>query len=108
VIGVDERVLQNWKIITDESAAVVIDEVFSLKEKRHILKSIIERLKSRFNASVAEVGLNDKWKNAVLGVACVSNETAHADSMIANIVNFIENDGRAVLVDYITETIHVS
>jgi len=37
-----------------------IDEVFSLKEKRHILKSIIERLKSRFNASVAEVGLNDK------------------------------------------------
>ena len=85
-----------------------IDEVFSLKEKRHILKSIIERLKSRFNASVAEVDLNDKWKNAVLGVACVSNEAAHADSMIANIVNFIENDGRAVLVDYITETIHVS
>lgn len=84
-----------------------IDEVYSLKEKRHIVKSIIERLKSRYNASVAEVDLNDKWKNAVIGIACVSNEVGHADSMMANMVNFVENDGRAVLVDYSTETIHV-
>ncbi|RCX09307.1 hypothetical protein DFR58_13721 [Anaerobacterium chartisolvens] len=83
-----------------------IDEAFSLKEKRHIVKSIVERLKSRFNASVAEVDLNDKWKNAVIGFACVSNQTAHADSMMANIVNFVENDSRAVLVDYSTEIIH--
>ncbi len=84
-----------------------IDEAFSLKEKRHIVRSIIERLKSKFNASVAEVDLNDKWKNAVIGISCVSNEVAHADSMMANIVNFIEKDGRAVLFDYSTETIHV-
>ncbi|MCR4434837.1 MAG: DUF503 domain-containing protein [Clostridiales bacterium] len=83
-----------------------IDEAFSLKEKRHILKSIIERLKSRYNASVAEVDLNDAWKNAVIGVACVSNETKHADSMMSNIVNFVESDGRAFLVDYSTEIIH--
>ena len=84
-----------------------IDEAFSLKEKRHIIKSIIERLKNKFNASVAEVDLNDKWKNAVIGIACVSNETGHADSMMANIVNFVENDGRAFLADYSTEIIHV-
>lgn len=84
-----------------------IDEVFSLKEKRHIVKSIVERLRSRFNASVAEVDLNDKWKNAVIGISCVSNEAGHADSMMANMVNFIENDGRAVLADYSTETIFV-
>lgn len=84
-----------------------IDEVFSLKEKRHIVKSIIERLKSRFNASVAEVDLNDKWKNCVIGITCVSNETRHVDSMMANMVNFVENDGRAVLSDYSTEIIHV-
>lgn len=84
-----------------------IDDVFSLKEKRHIIKSMIERLKSRYNASVAEVDLNDKWKNAVIGISCVSNESGHADSMMANMVNFIENDGRAVLVDYSTEIIHV-
>lgn len=83
-----------------------IDEAFSLKEKRHIVKSIIERLRSRFNASVAEVGLNDKWKNAVIGISCVSNESGHVDSMMANMVNFIENDGRAVLFDYSTEIIY--
>lgn len=84
-----------------------IDSAYSLKEKRHIIKSIVQRLKSRFNASIAEVDLNDKWKNAVIGIACVSNEPSHADSMLASIVNFVEKDGRAVMVDYSTERIHV-
>lgn len=84
-----------------------IDDAFSLKEKRHVVKSIVGRLKSRFNASVAEVDLNDKWKNAVIGISCVSNEAGHVDSMMANMVNFIENDGRAVLFDYSTEKIYV-
>jgi len=85
-----------------------IDQAFSLKEKRHIVKSIIERLKSRFNASIAEVGLNDKWKNAIIGIACVSNETSHADSIMANIVNFVEKDGRVEIIDYSTEIICIS
>jgi len=51
-----------------------INEAFSLKEKRQVVKSIVERVKSRFNASVAEVGFNDKWKNAIIGISCVSNE----------------------------------
>lgn len=83
------------------------DEVFSLKEKRHIVKSLVERLKSRFNVSVAEVDLNDKWKNAVIGVACVSNDAGHADSMMASVANFVESDGRAEVMDVSTETIHV-
>jgi uncharacterized protein len=83
------------------------DEVFSLKDKRHIIKSIMDRLKSRFNASVAEVEYNDKWKSAVLGVACVSNEAGHADSTMSKIVSFVENDGRAILVDISTEKIYI-
>lgn len=84
-----------------------INEAFSLKEKRQVVKSIVERVKSRFNASVAEVGFNDKWKNAIIGISCVSNEAGHTDSMMANIVNFIENDGRVELGDYSTENIYV-
>jgi uncharacterized protein YlxP (DUF503 family) len=84
-----------------------LDEVFSLKDKRQILKSIIERLKSRYNASIAEVDLNDTWKNAVIGVSCVSNDAKHVDSMLNNIVNFVENDGRAVLFNYNTEKIYI-
>jgi uncharacterized protein YlxP (DUF503 family) len=45
------------------------------------------RLSQRFE-------LNDTWKNAVIGVACVSNEASHTDSMMANIVKFVENDGK--------------
>ncbi|MDF2523962.1 MAG: hypothetical protein K0R31_1603 [Clostridiales bacterium] len=86
---------------------ISIDEAFSLKEKRHVVKSIIERLRSRYNASIAEVDLNDKWQRAVIGISCVSNEAGHADSMMSNIVNFVENDGRAMLVDYTTEVIHI-
>jgi uncharacterized protein YlxP (DUF503 family) len=84
-----------------------ISNAFSLKEKRQIVKSIIQRLKSRYNASVAEVAYNDKWKNAVIGIACISNEAGHADSMMANMVNFVENDSRIVMIDYSTEMIYV-
>ncbi|NSW90814.1 MAG: DUF503 domain-containing protein [Firmicutes bacterium] len=81
---------------------------FSLKDKRSVVKSIIGRVKARFNASIAEVGMNDTWKSAVLGIACVSNEAAHVDSMLEDIVGFIENDGRVVLINYSTERIYVT
>lgn len=84
-----------------------LDGVFSLKDKRQIVKSIIERIKARYNASIAEVGLNDTWKNAVIGVSCVSNDAKHVDSMLNNIVNFVENDGRAILFNYTTEKIYI-
>jgi len=86
---------------------LALDKVFSLKEKRHIVKSIVERLRSRFNASVSEVELQDLWKNAVIGISCITNETGVADSMLASMVNFVENDGRAVVIDYSTEIIHM-
>ncbi|KNY26800.1 protein of unknown function DUF503 [Pseudobacteroides cellulosolvens ATCC 35603 = DSM 2933] len=84
-----------------------LEGAFSLKDKRQIIKSIIERLKARYNASIAEVDLNDTWKNAVIGVSCVSNDAKHIDSMLNNIVNFVENDGRAALFNYNTEKIYI-
>ncbi|MBM7583154.1 uncharacterized protein YlxP (DUF503 family) [Caldicoprobacter guelmensis] len=86
---------------------LLIEEAFSLKEKRRILKSLIERLQSRFNASVAEVGLNDKWQSAVLGIACVSNEGQHVDRMLSNIIEFVENDSRVFITDFSTEKIYI-
>lgn len=83
-----------------------LDEAFSLKDKRQIIKSIEGRLKSRFGISVAEVGLNDKWKNAAIGVACVSNESSHADSVLENVKNFVEGDGRVTVLDYYIEILH--
>lgn len=79
----------------------------SLKDKRHIVKSLIERLKNKFNISVAETGAQDLWNNCELGVACVSNEGSHADSMMSAVINFIEFNGLLEITDYSTELVHL-
>ena len=72
----------------------------SLKEKRRIVKSIKDRVKSRFNVSIAEVDTLDSWQRATLGVACVSNDLTFTNSVLSNVVNFINDMRLAELVDY--------
>ena len=66
----------------------------SLKEKRSIVKSLIGRLQSRFNVSIAEVEHQDSKSIAVLGVAVVSNDSRFIDQQLDAIVGFMRNDGR--------------
>jgi uncharacterized protein len=66
----------------------------SLKDKRSIVKSLIERLRSRFNVSAAEVGQNDSRSGAVIGIAVVSNDKAHAAQQLDVIERFVRGDGR--------------
>jgi len=66
----------------------------SLKDKRSIVKSLIERLRSRFNASVAEVDHNDSRSSGVIGIAVVSNDKTHAAQQLEAIERFIRQDGR--------------
>ncbi|MCT4619957.1 MAG: DUF503 domain-containing protein [Marinisporobacter sp.] len=80
------------------SVEILMYEPNSLKEKRQIIKSLIGRIQSRFNASVAEVDMQDKWRNAVIGFSCVSNTSKHANQMINNIIKFIEGDNRVEIV----------
>lgn len=73
----------------------------SLKGKRRILKSIIARVRNRFNVSIAEIDSQDAWQLATLGLACVSNDAGNAHSLLTRIVKMIE-DSRfdAEVVDY--------
>lgn len=77
----------------------------SLKAKRQVMKSIIERARNRFNISIAEVDNQDKWQHGAIGIACISNETAHVYEIIDKAVRFIENSGEAEMVDYSVEVI---
>ncbi|MBI1892636.1 MAG: DUF503 domain-containing protein [Candidatus Rokubacteria bacterium] len=79
--------------------------VSSLKEKRHVLKGIKERVKNRFNVSIAEVDLNDTWQRATLGIACVSNDSRHADEQVAKAVNLIEELLDGSIIDYRVEVL---
>ncbi len=69
----------------------------SLKAKRSIIKSLLGRLKSRFNISAAEIDRQDSKTVAVLGVAIVSNETRFVEQQFDAIITFMQNDGRFYL-----------
>jgi uncharacterized protein YlxP (DUF503 family) len=85
-----------------------VHESQSLKDKRRVVKSLVERARQRFNASVAEVDHLDSWQVAGIGFTCVSNSGAHADQMLAEIVRFIEAHAPfGALADVSTELIHI-
>jgi uncharacterized protein YlxP (DUF503 family) len=64
----------------------------SLKDKRQVLKSIIDGIRNRFNVSAAEVGDNDVWRRATVGVSCVSNEQAVANSVLDHVSDYVESN----------------
>lgn len=78
-------------------------EVTSLKGKRRVLKSLLDRLKAKFNVAVAEVGKQDSWQFSTIGVSTVSNESAHVHKVLSAVISFIEFHNGVELLDYRTE-----
>ena len=68
-----------------------LPENLSLKGKRQVLKSVIARVGSKFNVSVAEVDDQDLWQLATIGISCVSNDKRHANEVLSKVVNFISD-----------------
>jgi len=62
----------------------------TLKEKRTIVKSVVERLRQRFNVSVAEVEDLDSAGLATIAIACISNDAHHADEQLQEIVGVVQ------------------
>ena len=79
----------------------------SLKAKRKVVKSMINRLRNNFNASVAEVGSNDIYQKAEIGFSLVGNDAALINSKIDKIFNLAEDIGLAEIVDTEMEIIHL-
>lgn len=77
----------------------------SLKDKRHAIKGLKQRLHQRFNVSAAEVGDADKWRTAIIGVAAVANDAQFLQSVCQKVVNFVEEHGDTVLDDFTIEII---
>ena len=67
-----------------------IDGAFSLKEKRRVLRSILDKARNDFHVAASEVADHDLWNSAVLGFACVSNDAAHAESVLSSLVDMVE------------------
>ncbi len=67
-----------------------IPENHSLKEKRHVLRKLTDRVKTRFNVAISEVGDNDVWQRAQMGFCTVGNDRRHINSSLDKVIYFIE------------------
>jgi uncharacterized protein YlxP (DUF503 family) len=81
------------------------DWCHSLKEKRTIIRSILSKTKNKFNVAISEIESMDIHNYIVLGFATVSNSSAHAQSTLQNLLNYIEENCEAEVVDSYIEII---
>jgi len=79
----------------------------SLKDKRQVVRSLIARVRQTFNVAVAEVGDQDLWQSAVIGIACVSENARHADEMCQKVLSFVGNHGEAIVLGSRFELVHM-
>lgn len=86
--------------------SLLIHESHSLKAKRQVIKGLQEKVRNRFNVSMAEVGDNDVWQRAEIGMAAVGNDRAFINSVIDKVVNFIEDLHVAEIIDHRIEIIN--
>jgi uncharacterized protein YlxP (DUF503 family) len=80
-----------------------INGSFSLKDRRRIVNSVKERLRNRFNVSVAEVSEDTQWKRGSLGISCVAKDEQSVQSTLHQILEFIGNDDRVEVTDWLFE-----
>jgi uncharacterized protein YlxP (DUF503 family) len=70
----------------------------SLKDKRMVLKSLKDRIRNRFNVSVAETDFQDVRQRAEISVAVVGTDTRFVDSVLSKVDGFVESETRVVIV----------
>ena len=78
-----------------------LPEPGSLKSKRHLIRSAIDRVRARYNVSIAEVAENDLWQRSVLGVAAVGNDHAFVNEMLDKVADFVASmhGGQILITD---------
>ena len=76
-----------------------IPDNHSLKGKRHVMRKMIDQVKHRFNVAISEVGDNDLWQRAQIGICTVGNDRRHINSSLDKVIDFVEKM-------YLVEMIH--
>ncbi|MDY6851989.1 MAG: DUF503 domain-containing protein [Thermodesulfobacteriota bacterium] len=87
--------------------SMLIPENMSLKGKRKVVKSLLSRLRSRFNIAAAEVEDNDLWQRAGLGVALVGNDRRFINSALDKVLDYLEREPGAEVVESNIEILNV-
>ncbi|WP_338253379.1 DUF503 domain-containing protein [Dictyobacter halimunensis] len=94
-------------VIAAAEITLHLPECHSLKDKRQIIKSIMARVHNKFEVSIAEVGDNDLWQSAKIGLSHVSNSSQLADELLSHIRRYIEETRPDIMVSaFEKEVIH--
>ena len=80
-----------------------LPESGSLKSKRQILKGIKDRIRNRFNVSLAEVENNELWQRSTLGVAAVANQGKFVNQVLSQVIEHVQKEGGVIVLDYSME-----
>ena len=72
--------------------ALHLPENDSLKGKRMVVKSVVQRVRNRFNVAIAEIDTQDAWEVITLGIVCVSGDRRHSNEMLSKVIDFIESE----------------
>jgi uncharacterized protein YlxP (DUF503 family) len=76
---------------------LTIPDSHSLKEKRQVVRSILDRIRSRFNVSACEADHLDEWQRATLAFAVVANDKDFVHECLMRIAEIVETDGRVIV-----------
>jgi uncharacterized protein YlxP (DUF503 family) len=85
----------------------ILSDNRSLKGKRKVVRSMIDKVKSRFNVAIAEVGSNDKWQKIELGISAVGNDRRHIDSSLNSVLSFLDSLYLAPITDMEMEIFNI-
>ena len=82
---------------------LVLPGAGSLKGKRHIVKSILERIRARTKGAAAEVGRNDAWQRAALQIALVASDRRLLTAQVELVRRIVDDNAEAETVDFIVD-----
>lgn len=71
----------------------------SLKDKRRIIKSLISRIRNKFNVSIAEIGDYPLWQRAKLGIVFLSPDTSYSNKVLDKILESLKNEREFFIID---------
>lgn len=80
----------------------------SLKDKRKVIQSIQNKIKSKFNVSIAEIDFQDKWQRTVIGVCFVNSEKSEIERIIQLIKDIFHQNGDFLVIKEDNRIIYIS
>ena len=94
-------------IVAAARIVLMLPDNHSLKGKRQVVRSLLEKVRHRFDAAAAEVDGHDLWQRAELGVALVGNDATLLGTRLQQIMRFIEDQHLAEIIDSQVELVHI-